>query len=66
MSEGTVVIVAAKMDERVRDQIETEIRGTVVKLERDKVWVMLPGGDLWVGDSYKVYPVQEEETCTTN
>ena len=61
MSEGTVVVIAGKRDERVRTHEEGNIYGTIVKLEHGRVWVMLPDGDLWVGEDYQVYPVQEEE-----
>jgi hypothetical protein len=66
MSEGTVVVIAGKRDQRVRNHEEKELHGTVVKIEHGKVWVMLPDGDLWVGEDYQVYPKQEEEECTTN
>jgi hypothetical protein len=66
MTEGTVVIIVGKRDERVRQHQEGELYGTVVKVEHGKVWVMLPDGDLWVGEDYQVYPKQEEEECTTN
>lgn len=66
MSEGTVVIITGKFDERVRDYDESNVIGTVVKLESDTVWVMLPDGNIWVGKKYLVYPIQKDDQCTTS
>jgi hypothetical protein len=66
MSEGTIVVIAGKRDQRVRNHEEKELYGTVIKIEQGNVWVMLPDGDIWVGEQYRVYPVQEEEECTTD
>lgn len=67
MTEGTVVLVAGKFDERVRKNGESNIIGTVIKVLSGQVWVLLPDGNIWVGESYLVYPVQkEEEECTTD
>lgn len=60
MSEGTVVIVTGKFDERVRKNEEANIIGTVVKVDNENVWVLLPDGNIWVGKKYLVYPVTEE------
>lgn len=60
MSEGTVVIVTGKFDERVRKNEETNIIGTVANIHSDNVWVLLPDGNIWVGKKYLVYPVSEE------
>jgi hypothetical protein len=66
MNEGTVVIVTGKFDERVRKNEENNIIGTLVKIDSENAWVMLPDGNIWVGKKYLVYPIREEEECTTN
>lgn len=66
MSEGSVVIITGKFDERVRKNKEDNVVGTVVKIDSGEVWVMLPDGNIWVGKEYLVYPFIEEEQCTTN
>lgn len=73
MTEGTVVIITGKFDERVRFNKEGNIIGTVVKSMAGEVWVMLPDGNIWVGKEYLVYPVEveseetpEDEQCTTD
>lgn len=66
MTEGTVVIVTGKFDERVRKNQENNIIGTVVRVDSENVWVILPDGNIWVGKKYLVYPAQEEKECTTN
>lgn len=65
MSEGTVVIITGKFDERVRKNKENNVIGTVVKIDSGEVWVMLPDGNIWVGKEYLVYPHIEEQECTT-
>lgn len=67
MTEGTVVLVAGKFDERVRKNSDNNVIGTVVKFSGGQVWVLLPDGNIWVGESYLVYPTKnEEEECTTS
>lgn len=69
MSEGTVVIVTGKFDERVRINEEGNTIGTVVRSIGGEVWVLLPDGNIWVGKEYLVYPVEteiEDEQCTTD
>lgn len=69
MSEGTVVIVTGKFDERVRINEEGNTIGTVVRSISGEVWVLLPDGNIWVGKEYLVYPVETEieaEQCTTD
>lgn len=66
MTEGTIVLIAGKFDERVRKNEETNVIGTIVKIDGDSVWVLLPDGNIWVGKKYLVYPVQKDDPCTTN
>jgi len=67
MTEGTVVVVTGKFDERVRKNDESNVIGTVVKVGNGDVWVMLPDGNFWVGPAYLVYPFEEEKTeCKTD
>ena len=42
MSEGSVVIITGKFDERVRKNKEDNVVGTVVKIDGGEVWVILP------------------------
>jgi hypothetical protein len=60
MSEGTVVIITGKFDERVRKNEESNVIGTVAKIDSENVWVLLPDGNIWVGKKYLVYPVAED------
>lgn len=66
MTDGTVVIVAGKFDERVRENKEENITGTIVNIVKGDVWVLLPDGNIWVGKEYLVYPAKEDEQCTTD
>jgi hypothetical protein len=68
MTEGTVVIIGGKFDERVRKNDESNIVGTIVNNVKGDVWVLLPDGNIWVGKEYLVYPVEtsEDEQCTTD
>lgn len=61
MTIGTVVKVAGKLDERVREQQEDTLIGTIIKLLGDEVWVLLPDGNIWIGSKYSVYEEQSEE-----
>jgi hypothetical protein len=50
MSEGDIVVVLGKLDDRVRDNSSNElVTGTLVRLLRDEVSVLLKNGDLWHG-----------------
>ena len=66
MTEGTVVIIAGKFDERVRKNDESNTVGTVVNVMKGDVWVLLPDLNIWVGKEYQVYPMEEDEQCTTD
>lgn len=66
MTEGSVVIITGKFDERVRKNEENNIIGTIAKISAGEVWVLLPDGNIWVGKEYLVYPVEEDEQCTTD
>lgn len=66
MTEGTVVIIAGKFDERVRKNDESNTIGTVVNVIKGEVWVLLPDLNIWVGKEYLVYPIEEDEQCTTD
>ena len=66
MDEGTVVVIAGQMDQRVREHDKKNVYGTIVKKEHGTVWVMLPDGNIWVGEEYQIYPAEEEQECTTN
>lgn len=66
MKEGTVVVIVGKFDERIRQYDEKNVVGTIIKIENGVVWVILPDGNIWVGEQYLVYPFQEEEECTTD
>ena len=49
MTEGSVVIITGKFDERVRKNEENNIIGTIAKISAGEVWVLLPDGNIWVG-----------------
>jgi hypothetical protein len=66
MIEGTVVVIAGKFDERVRKNDESNTIGTVVNTTKGDVWVLLPDLNIWVGKEYLVYPIEEDEQCTTD
>lgn len=67
MTEGTVVVVAGKFDERVRKNDTSNVVGTVVRIGNGTVWVMLPDGNFWVGPDYLVYPIEEDKAeCKTD
>jgi hypothetical protein len=66
MTEGSVVIIGGKFDERVRKNDDSNIVGTIVNNVKGEVWVLLPDGNIWVGKEYLVYPVEEDEQCTTD
>ena len=66
MTEGTVVFIAGKFDERVRKNDESNTVGTVVNVMKGDVWVLLPDLNIWVGKEYQVYPMEEDEQCTTD
>jgi hypothetical protein len=66
MIEGTVVVIAGKFDERVRTNDESNTIGTVVNTVKGDVWVLLPDLNIWVGKEYQVYPIEEDEQCTTD
>lgn len=61
MTEGTVVVIVGKFDERIRKINEDNIVGTVIKIEDGNVWVILPDGNIWIGEHFLVYPFQKEE-----
>jgi len=55
LPEGSVVIITDKVSDRVRKSDSDVIIGTLVKTEDKQSWVLLSNGNIWVGDSWKVY-----------
>lgn len=53
MSEGDVVLVLGRLDNRVRDAASVA-RGTIVSVSDDDVVVLLDNLDLWRGKRWEV------------
>jgi hypothetical protein len=54
MTEGSVVIVTGKMDDRVRRAADGLVFGTVINVIGQSLWVLLDSGDIWYGKTYEV------------
>lgn len=54
IKEGSVVVVTAQMDERVRESDEQRI-GTAISVTTSDVWVLFPSGIIWVGPKRDVF-----------
>ncbi len=52
---GDVVVVSARLDERIRTAEGGLKKGTIIELTRDACWVLLTGGDIWTGKPRDVY-----------
>lgn len=59
MKEGDVVLVAGKMDNRVREEASERI-GTIVSISEDAILVLLENGNLWRGSRREVFPIEEQ------
>jgi hypothetical protein len=57
--EGDIVIIAERIKDRVRKSDSEVVIGTVVHVEKNQVWVLLTNQNIWVGDSWNVYPYEE-------
>ena len=66
LPEGSVVIITDKVSDRVRESDSDIIIGTLVKTEDKQSWVLLSNGNIWVGDSWKVYIYEEYYERSTN
>jgi hypothetical protein len=66
LPEGSVVIITDKVSDRVRESDSDIIIGTLVKTEDKQSWVLLSNGNIWVGDSWKVYIYEEYYERPTN
>jgi hypothetical protein len=60
IKEGSVVVVTGRLDERVRENKEPIVTGTVLSLKNGKVWVLLKDTNIWVGNDWEVYELQGE------
>jgi hypothetical protein len=54
MREGSVVLVLAELDERIRKSPEGEVYGTVIELYGDEVVVLLTDGNIFRGKKREV------------
>lgn len=66
LPEGSIVIIAEKVSDRVRESDSDIIIGTLVKTEDKQSWVLLSNGNIWVGDSWKVYIHEGNYERSTN
>jgi hypothetical protein len=57
MKAGDVVVVTAKLDERVRSSEGADPIGTLVQIDQTTAWVILPNADLWIGSKKFIFPV---------
>jgi hypothetical protein len=59
LKDGMVVIVAGKLDTRVREQDPENAIGTVWFMTQTDAVVLLANGDFWRGSKKMIYPAQE-------
>ena len=62
VGEGSVVLVAGKIDERIRESSGDAVYGTVMWVNGTDCCVLIASGDLWYG---RVSEVQEQEPEST-
>jgi transketolase N-terminal domain/subunit len=55
LKEGSVVIVVGKLDQRIRENTEEIVVGTIISIKNGKVSVVLSDGNIWVGNDWEVY-----------
>lgn len=60
LKEGSVVIVTGKLDQRIRDNTEEIVIGTIISLKNGKVSVVLSDGNIWMGNDWEVYEHDEQ------
>lgn len=60
MKEGDVVMVAGKLDDRVRDNDHENRTGTVIQKTTDYILVLLENGDIWKGPEHHAFPIEEQ------
>lgn len=60
MKEGDVVMVAGKLDDKIRNNEEENRIGTVIQKTHDYVLVLLKNGDIWKGPEHHVFPIEEQ------
>ena len=60
MREGDVVMVAGKLDDRVRDNNTSPRVGTIVSISETEAQVLLENGDIWRGSLREVFPIEEQ------
>lgn len=58
LAEGDVVSIAVKITDKIGKEIDNT--GTVVMISDNRVMVLLPSGDLWIGSVGCVYPAQQD------
>lgn len=60
LKEGSIVVVTGKLDQRIRDNTEEVVVGTIISLKAGKVSVMLSDGNIWMGNDWEVYEYNEQ------
>lgn len=64
LSEGLVVVVTGKLDDRVREKSQGSlVFGTIVGLHSDRICVLLPDGDMWFGGKHEIAFVADQITA---
>lgn len=64
--DGMVVIVAGKLDARVREADPQNAIGTIWFTTQTDAVVLLANGDFWRGSKYMVYPEQSGGSVPTD
>ena len=60
MTEGSLVVVLGKLDQRIYEQKDELVVGTLWILDGDTAAVILSNGNLWKGSRREVAPAKEQ------
>jgi hypothetical protein len=66
LNDGDVVVIADKLDERIRKDDETIHYGTLIKRDQSTAWVLLKDGNIWIGDVRSIFPQKEQDEQSVN